>query len=142
MNEYKYHDIYIGQIEKFFIKIRKEDEIKFREITGDINPMHCDDEYAKQISNGRYEKHITFGMLTASLLSTMSGVYLPGKYSLIHSIENISFVNSVKEGDVLKVIGEVEDKYDEVNLIKLKVKILNENNNLVLKSRMKILVQK
>lgn len=142
MNEYNYKDIYIGQTEEFSISVKQESEDKFREITGDINPMHYDDSFAATISGGKYNKHISFGMLTASLLSTMSGVYLPGKYSLIHSIDNISFTNSVNVGDLLRVIGVVEKKYDDINLIKVKVRIVNQNKKTVLKSTMKVLVQK
>ena len=38
----------------------------FREITGDENPMHTDDTYAKKQG---YESRIAYGMLTASLFN-------------------------------------------------------------------------
>lgn len=93
MNEYRYTDIEIGAVESFKKVITVEDENNFRRITGDNNPLHSDDEFAVETSAGKYESHVAFGMLTASLLSTLAGVYLPGKYSLIHSIDNISFKN-------------------------------------------------
>ncbi len=91
MNEFKYDDIYIGQTETFTKEITVDMEDCFRNITGDTNPLHRDDDFAKKIGKGRFESHVTFGMLTASLYSTLAGVYLPGRYSLIHSIDNISF---------------------------------------------------
>lgn len=142
MNEFLYEEICIGQTASFKKVITTDMENIFRDITGDINPLHKDDSFAKEIASGRYESHVTFGMLTASLLSTLAGVYLPGKYSLIHSIENISFKKPVYAGDVLNVEGTVIDKQDDLKLIRVEVKISNQHSKTVLKAGMKILVQK
>lgn len=142
MNEYKYADIKVGQEEKFEKKITKEMEDAFRKMTDDRNPMHYDDEYAKEVSEGKYDKHITFGMLTASMLSTMAGMYMPGKHSLIHSIEDIKFKTPVYVGDILTITGVVKEKLDGLNLILLKVIIKNQNEKIVCSANMKIIVQK
>ena len=68
MNEYKLEDIKIGMIEKFKVKITEKMQNDFREITGDVNPMHLDDEFANK--NG-FNKKLVFGMLTASFFSTL-----------------------------------------------------------------------
>ena len=81
-------------------------------------------------------------MLTASFYSTIAGVYLPGKYSLIHSLEDLSFKKPVYVGDELTVTGKVIDKNDELRLIVLKVSIKNQNKDLVSKAKMKVLVMK
>ena len=67
---------------------------------------------------------------------------MPGKYSLIHSVDQISFKKPVYAGDVLTVRGTVEDKQDGLNLIKLKVRITNQENKCVMTAGMKVLVQK
>lgn len=144
MNEYKFSDITVGMKESFERTITEDMENKFREISGDENPLHKSDDFALNVGavNGknRFEKHVCFGMLTASLYSTMAGMYLPGKYSLIHSLEEISFKKPVYAGDILKVEGEVIEKFDELKLIRLKVVIRNQDNNVVSKSKMKVLV--
>ena len=84
MNEYKFEDIKIGMEEKFQVSITEDMVNSFCKITGDVNPLHNDLEYAK--SKG-YQEKVVYGMLTSSFLSTLAGVYLPGKYSLIHSVE-------------------------------------------------------
>lgn len=142
MNEYRFDEIQIGQVEHFTKKITLRMEEAFREITGDLNPLHSDDEYARNIGNGRFKSHVAFGMLTASFYSTLAGVYLPGKYSLIHSIDNISFRNPVFEGDTLTVIGEVMAKQNDLQLIQVRAKIMNQDRKIVSKADMKILVQK
>ena len=68
--------------------------------------------------------------------------YLPGKYSLVHSLEDLSFKKPVYVGDELTVTGKVIDKNDELRLIVLKVSIKNQNKDLVSKAKMKVLVMK
>ncbi len=142
MNEYRYSDIQIGQTESFTKEITREMENAFRGITGDENPLHRDDAFAQSIGGGKFKNHVAFGMLTASLLSTLAGVYLPGKYSLIHSVEQVSFKKPVYAGDTLSVQGTVEDKLDGLNLILVKIKITNQEKKCVLTASMKVLVQK
>lgn len=141
MNEYLYDQIETGMEESFTVSVTEEMEDSFRNITGDINPLHRDDDYARQIGNGKFKKHVVFGMLTASLYSTVAGVYMPGKYSLIHSMD-IKFQKPVYAGDVLTVTAVVVDKQDGLNLIELKVKIINQGKECVSKATMKVLVLK
>ena len=68
--------------------------------------------------------------------------YLPGKYSLIHSLENVDFKKPVFAGDELFVTATVKDKQDDLHLIILDVVIRNQNNKVVSKASMKVLVQK
>jgi acyl dehydratase len=139
MNEYRYDEIKVGQTEQFSKKITTHMEDLFRELSGDVNPLHIDDDFARK--GGRYNRHICFGMLSASFLSTLAGVYLPGKYSLIHSVDNISFKNPVYAGDMLTVTGTVREKQDDLKLLIVGVKITNGDGKAVLKANMKIIVQ-
>lgn len=139
MNTYFFADIREGMTESFSKRITVEMEDVFREISGDQNPLHKDDDYAEQIKG--YEKHVSFGMLTASLYSTIAGMYLPGKYSLIHSLE-IKFLKPVFAGDVLTVTGTVVGKQDDLKLLRLKVKIVNQENVCVSKANLKVMVLK
>lgn len=141
INEYVFDEIEIGHKESFEETITVEMEDMFRIVSGDINPLHRNDQYANTVSNGKYEKHVIFGMLTASLLSRLAGVYLPGKYSLIHSID-IGFPKPVFVGDTLLVEGEVVDKQEGLNLILVKVAVKNQFQKIVAKGNMKVVVLK
>lgn len=142
MNEYTISEIETGMRASFQRKITKELEDAFREISKDDNPLHRDDDFAREISNGKFPKHATFGMLTASLYSVMAGMYLPGKYSLIHSFDELSFLKPVFIGDVLTVTGEVVEKNEELGVIRLKVIIKNQDNKSVSRAKMKVRVMK
>lgn len=140
MREYNFADIEIGLQESFSRDITAEMENKFRQISGDENPLHMDDSFAYEISGGKYSSHVTFGLLTASLYSTLAGMYLPGKYSLIHSLENLSFQQPVFTGDKLTVEGKVVDKDESLHLLRIKAVIKNQNNKTVSKAMMKVMV--
>lgn len=140
MNEYKFSEIEIGMPASFEKEITLDMEEAFRSISGDVNPLHKDDEFARTVSNGKYPAHVAFGMLTASFYSTIAGVYLPGKNSLIHSFDEISFLNPVFVGDKLTVTGEIVDKQDDLKLIRIKAVIKNQDNKLVSRAKMKVLV--
>lgn len=142
MNEYSFDELNIGMRISFAKVITKEMEDAFRDICGDDNPLHRDDAFAKDVSKGKFQAHVVFGMLTASLYSTVAGMYLPGKYSLIHSIEDIAFMKPVFTGDELRVEAEVIDKVEGLKLVRAKVLVKNQNDCLVSKGKLKILVMK
>lgn len=134
MNQYRFEDIYIGLKEEFQISVTQDMLAQFKQITGDVNPLHTDEMFAK---GKGYESKVAYGMLTASFLSTLAGVYLPGERSLIHSVES-KFVKPVFVGDVLTVIGEVTEKNETFSLFHMKVTIVNQKDEKVLRGKMQI----
>ena len=140
MNEYTFSDIEIGMKAGFKKQITKEMEDSFRTLSGDENPLHKDDTFAMEVGGGKFQSHVVFGMLTASMYSTIAGMYLPGKYSLIHSLDSIAFTKPVYLGDELSVTAEVTDNEESLKLIKLKVEIRKQDNSLVSKAKMKIIL--
>ena len=142
MNEYTIEEIQVGMSASFKKLITKEMEDSFRVITGDENPLHKEDDFALEISGGNFKGHAAVGMLTASFYSTVAGMYLPGKYSLIHSFDEISFMKPVFVGDELTVTAEVIDKDEALKMIRLKIIIKNQDNKKVSRAKMKVLVMK
>lgn len=138
---YQYDEMQIGMTEEFIRTFTLEDENAFRKLSGDDNPLHKDDEYALSVGEGKFRQHILFGMLTASLYSTLAGMFLPGKYSLIHSID-IKFQKPVYVGDCLTVTGKVIDRQDAFQMVVVSATIKNQQGNCVSKANIKILVLK
>ncbi len=135
MNSYLFNELYVGLNEQFSIKIDDEKQRMFMSICGDNNPMHIDDSFA--IQNG-YEGKIVYGMLTASLYSTLVGVYLPGKYCLFKKCD-VEWPNAVYIGDELTVKGEIKEIDESFRTIRIYAEIRNQNNIKV--SRAKLTVQ-
>ena len=133
MNCYTYNDLTIGKEEEFEIEITQDMMSKFLSITGDINPLHNDVQFANEHG---YDQKVVYGMLTASFLSTLVGVYLPGKNCLIQSVD-LNFVRPVYVGDILHVVGRIIELNDTVKQIVLKVDITNQSGIKVLRGKMK-----
>mgnify|MGYP000235120380 CR=1 FL=1 len=134
MNNYALQEIQLGLKEYFEVTITKDMLASFQTITGDSNPLHSNLSYAQ--SKG-FPDRVIYGMLTASFLSTLAGVYLPGMESLIHNV-NVNFHNPVFIGDVLTVAGEVREKDERFEIIKLKIKISNQKSIRVVSGSMQI----
>ena len=75
-------DFHVGQHVSFSKKFTEEDMWRFIEITGDVNPLHVDEEFARKTKFGR---RVLQGMLTASIFSTMVGMLLPGTGAIYRS---------------------------------------------------------
>lgn len=136
MNEYTYDEITIGQEESFQVTVSEEMMEQFLQITGDVNPLHRDAAYA---ATRQYVDKVVYGMLTASFFSTLAGVYLPGRYSLIHSVET-KFLRPVYVGDMLTVSGTVKEKEDAYRMLILNLLIKNRKGEKVVKGTMQIKV--
>lgn len=136
MNEYTYDEVQAGLEESFQVTVTEEMMERFLQITGDENPLHTDAEYAR---TRNYKDKVVYGMLSASFYSTLAGMYLPGRYSLIHSMEN-KFLRPVYVGDTLTVSGTVKEKEDAYRMLILTLLIKNQNGEKVAKGMMQIKV--
>ena len=120
--------IEIGQSASFSKTISESDVYLFAGITGDSNPAHINEEYAK---NTMFKKRIAHGMLGASLISTIFGTQLPGPGS-IYIKQDVKFLAPVYFGDTLTAICTVKEKITEKNRIIFDCKILNQNDKEVI----------
>lgn len=134
MNNYTFSDIQVGLKEMFDVSVTSDDMECFRKITGDNNPLHTDKDFAAEQG---FEGCVVYGMLTASYLSTLAGVYLPGKNSLIQSMD-INFVRPVFVGEKLTVTGEVTEKSELFQMIKVKFTITNAKKEKVVRGKMQV----
>jgi len=134
MNEYLFENIDLGLKESFTAILTEEMMSSFAVISGDHNPLHMDEAFAKENS---FKSKVVFGMLTSSLYSRLVGMNLPGKYALLQGID-ISFRKPVYIGDCLKVKGEVMYKNDAYKQLEIKAIIENQEDIIVSKAKIKV----
>ncbi|HKW77466.1 MAG TPA: MaoC family dehydratase [Candidatus Limnocylindria bacterium] len=75
----------------------------FARLSGDRNPIHFDDAFARRIG---FEGHIAHGAVTASLLSAVLGMDLPGPGSVFLE-QRVRFLAPVRPGDTITAALEV-----------------------------------
>lgn len=127
-SEYTFDEIQIGLSKEFQITITESMVNDFANISGDFSPIHMDEEYAKSTT---FQKRVVHGMLLASFLSRIDGMYLPGKHALYFS-QDIEFRNPCFIGDKLIVGSKVIDKSISTRIIKIESKIINQENKILL----------
>ncbi len=127
-SEYTFDEIHIGFSKEFQITITESMVDDFADISGDFSPIHMDDEYAKSTS---FKKRVVHGMLLASFLSRIDGMYLPGKHALYFS-QDLEFRNPCFIGDNLKIESKVIDKSISTKILKIESKITNQENKILL----------
>lgn len=96
-NKLKLEDIKIGMEVSYSQTITDTDIKKFAVISGDMNSIHLDDEYAK---NTRYKKRIAHGMMSASYFSALFGTKIPGE-GCLYVAQSLIFKKAVYIGDTV-----------------------------------------
>ena len=111
-------DLKIGQTANYKKKISEKDIDLFSKITGDNNPVHIDEKFAKF---SIFKKRIAHGFLSGSLISTVIATKLPGPGS-IYLNQTLKFLAPVFIGDIVSAKVTVND----IKLEKKKVTLLTE----------------
>jgi 3-hydroxybutyryl-CoA dehydratase len=118
----------IGQSEQIQKTISETDVYLYAGITGDLNPAHLNEEYAKGTF---FKTRIAHGMLIAGLISTVLGNKLPGP-GTIYMQQRVDFLAPVRFGDTITAQAEVIEMDYEKNRVKLKTTCTNQDGTLVL----------
>ncbi len=100
---YFIEDLSVGMSSTFAKAVTDGDIVAFAEVSGDNNPLHLDDAYAKETMFGG---RIAQGMLSASLLSAVLGTQLPGPGSIYLS-QTLKFRAPVKVGDHVSAVATI-----------------------------------
>jgi 3-hydroxybutyryl-CoA dehydratase len=87
-----------GMSAVFSKTVTEADIVLFAGITGDTNPVHLDEEFAKPTM---FKGRIAHGMLTAGFISAVFGTKLPGP-GCIYMSQTLKFKAPVKIGDTVK----------------------------------------
>lgn len=123
-----YDDFEVGQRASFAKTITEADLSHFLAVTGDANPLHFDEGFAARTFLG---ERIAHGMLTASLLSHVIGMVLPGTGALYRS-QTLEFLRPVRLGDTLRAWLEVVTIDEDDEMIELASWIENQDGDRVL----------
>jgi 3-hydroxybutyryl-CoA dehydratase len=114
-----------------------DDDIRaFANATGDHNPLHLDEEFAKQT---RFGKRIAHGMLGASLISAVIAGELPGQGS-IYLGQTLQFVAPVFPGDTVTACVTVTSIREDKPIMKLETVCTNQRDEVVIKGEATVLV--
>ena len=138
MTAYTINDLKIGQKSSFTKSIPETDVYLFAGISGDINPAHINEEYAKGTF---FKKRIAHGILSGALISAVIGVQLPGP-GTIYASQSLNFLAPVYFGDTITSTVEVKEIFKEKNRAVLTTLCTNQNGVVVTKGEAIVLPPK
>lgn len=128
----------IGETASFSRTITETDIVMFAGLSGDYNPVHIDQQYAKDT---RFGQRISHGLLTATMLSRLLGMQLPGIGS-IYKDQTIQFTAPVLIGDTITATATVLEFQEERGIIRLLTECTNQLGKVVLTGTATMLVPK
>ncbi len=128
LSNYTFDEITIGQSDSYSKTVTEQDIQMFAAVSGDVNPLHLDAEFA---AGTRFGERIAHGMLTASFVSAALAMKLPGP-GCIFMEQSLKFRLPVKIGDQITVKLEVTEKNERRKSISLDCKAYNSQQKLVL----------
>jgi len=127
ISNHLYSEIEIGQSISTERTISAADIQLFAALSGDLNPVHIDADYAATTA---YGEPIAHGMLCGALISAAIAMQLPGPGSVYRS-QNIKFSKPVFVGDRLTITISVSDKNDRSQLVTLGCRATNQDGKIV-----------
>ena len=127
LDNYTYDEITIGQTATYSKLVAERDILLFAAVSGDVNPVHLDAEFAAQT---HFAERIAHGMLSGAVISAALAMELPGP-GTIYLGQSLRFRAPVMIGDTITVTLEVTEKKDKRRFVTLDCKAHNQNGVLV-----------
>ena len=124
---FTYEEIDIGQTARYSKLIEEQDIQLFAAVSGDVNPLHLDPDFAASTPFG---ERIAHGMLTGAIISAALAMELPGP-GTIYLSQTLRFRSPVKIGDKVTVELEVTEKQDRRKIVTLDCKASNQSGKVV-----------
>jgi 3-hydroxybutyryl-CoA dehydratase len=111
-----FDDLAVGMRETISKTVENEDVIGFAELSGDHNPIHLSEHFARKT---RFGQRIVHGLYTASLISAVIGMRLPGP-GAVYISQSLNFLGPVMIGDIIVVSVEVAELTPKGRRVRLK----------------------
>lgn len=118
----------VGQSASFSKTISEHDIYEFAGITGDLNPAHINEEYAR---NTHFRGRIAHGILSAGLISAAIAMQLPGPGS-IYLGQTLKFTAPVRIGDTITATVTITELNTGKNRVKLHTVCTNQEDAVVI----------
>ncbi len=122
-----YDEIQIGDSASFTKTLSESDIYLFAGITGDLNPAHVN---AVAAAEGMFKQRIAHGMLSASFISTVLAMHLPGN-GTIYVSQEAQFRGPVFIGDTVTARVEALEKLEPRKWVKFHTTVHNQDGKLV-----------
>lgn len=130
-------EFYVGQEAEASRRFTMEEVRQFAALSGDHNPLHVDEEYARA---GRFGGCIVHGILVSGLISRVLGTQLPGEGG-IYLEQNLSFRKPVYVGDTVTARVRITEIWREKKIVTLETNVYNQEGQGVILGTARLLYE-
>jgi phosphate acetyltransferase len=130
-----FDEIEVGDTAELVRTLKPHDIELFAIMSGDVNPAHVDEEYAK---SDIFHEVIAHGMWGGALISTVLGTELPGP-GTIYLNQSLSFRGPVGIGDTVTVRVSVREKKPQKKRLILDCLCLNQDGEIIIKGEAEVI---
>lgn len=123
-----FDEISVGESTSLERRLTMHDIKLFAAMSGDANPPHIDEDFAK---SSRFHEIIAHGMWGGALISTVLGTELPGP-GTIYIGQTLKFKGPVRLGDVLTVRVTAREKDSATHLVVFDCECVNQKGEAVI----------
>lgn len=136
MHNVPYGELQIGSSASLTRTLSEEDIILFARVSGDTDPLHLDEDYAK---GTRFKGRIAHNMWSAGLISAALATVMPGP-GTVYLGQTLNFHHPVRPGDRLTVTLTVAGKQDEQRQVVIDCKVVNQDQVLIVDGEARVTV--
>ena len=122
-----YDDLVLGEEAAFSKTITETDVVLFAGLSGDFNPIHMDEEYARQTP---FKRRIAHGALPQSLIAPVLGMKLPGPGTIVVEIR-CRFKAPTYFGDTITAKATVAEKIPEKKRVRMALTWTNQRGETI-----------
>jgi acyl dehydratase len=108
----------------------------FAELSGDYNPIHLDEEFAR---NTRFGKRIAHGMISGALISAVLG-YEFKERKIVYLSQTMKFVAPVFIDDTITATATVTNIREDKPIITLETVCTKQNGEIVVKGEAAVMI--
>jgi acyl dehydratase len=130
--------MYIKIGDKFSTERHVTDEVirKFAEVSGDYNPIHLDEEFAKTT---RFGRRIAHGMLSGAFISAVLG-YEFKERKIVYLSQTMKFTAPVFIGDTVTATGTITNIREDKGIVTLETVCTNQNGETLVKGEAVVMI--
>ena len=115
LTSYCFEELEVGMRAEYRRVISRGDVAQFAEVSGDVNPLHLDPEFAGRTM---FEGTIVHGMYGAGMISAVIGTRLPGP-GCVYMSQSLRFLAPVRAGDEMVASATVVELFPEKHRARL-----------------------
>ncbi|MGD9886471.1 MAG: MaoC family dehydratase [Bacilli bacterium] len=128
LKKFTIQELSIGKTSSITKRFTEQDVLMFAKVSGDFNPAHVDEDYAK---TSLFKTRIVHGMLVGALFSAILGTDLPGLGS-IYTFQSLKFVKPVYFNEQITATVTVKELLFDKNRVIFDCVAKNEQGDVVI----------